>query len=97
MDIPLSEEDDLSVDTFDGYIDGESEDEDGGGECCDDGDGNDMVMGMTVTIVLMEALRFWSIFGIQVARKTWQTNRLLPTIVTAAMLEAAVEQTNLFA
>ena len=41
MDIPLSEEDDLSVDTFDGYIDGEGEDEDGGGDGCDDGDGHD--------------------------------------------------------
>ena len=45
MDIPLSEEDDLSVDTFDGCIDGESEDEDGGGDGCDDGDGNDSVNG----------------------------------------------------
>ena len=56
-----------------------------------------VVMGKTVTVVLMEVLRFWSIFGIQVARKTWQTNRLLPTIVTDAMLEAVAEQTNLFA
>ena len=45
-----------------------------------------VVMGKTVTVVLMEVLRFWSIFGIQVARKTWQTNRLLPTIVTDALL-----------
>jgi len=39
IDIPLPEEDDLSDDDdFDGYIDGEIEDEDGNG---DDGNGND--------------------------------------------------------
>ena len=39
MDIPLPEEDDLSDDDdFDGYKDGETEDEDGNG---DDGNGND--------------------------------------------------------
>ena len=39
MDIPLPEEDDLSDDDdFDGYIDGEIEDEDGNR---DDGNGND--------------------------------------------------------
>ena len=41
MDIPLPEEDDWSVDTFDGYIDGESEDEDGVGDGCNDGNGHD--------------------------------------------------------
>ena len=47
MDIPLSEENDLSDDDFDGCIDGESEDEDGDGDCggCDDGSGNDSING----------------------------------------------------
>ena len=41
MDIPLPEENDWSVDTFDGYIDGESEDKGGVGDGCNDGNGND--------------------------------------------------------
>ena len=59
MDIPLPEEVNLSDDDdFDGYIDSEIEDEDGDG---DDGNGNDsdghdsemVVMGKTLTKVLM--------------------------------------------
>ena len=85
MDIPLPEEDDLSGDDFDGYIElmvrvrmkmvmvmmsmevtvqlrmvmGMTV--------------NLVVMDKTVTMVLMEVLRLWSILGIQVACKMWQT------------------------